>query len=80
MVCMRQLNVNVTREFDRDLKLLMERRGLATKSEAVRTAVREAAERVSAASQFDFRTLLGMGLRAPLRRRFRPLTEDDLWS
>jgi Arc/MetJ-type ribon-helix-helix transcriptional regulator len=76
---MRQINVNVTREFERDLRLLMEQRRLANKSEAIRTAVREAAERDSSAARFDFRSLLGMGLRSPLRRR-RPLTEDDLWS
>ncbi len=77
---MRQLNLNVTREFDRDLRLLMQARGIGKKSEAVRAAVREAAERSSGASPFDFRSLLGMGLRSPARPRRRRLTEDDLWS
>jgi len=80
MVCMRQLNLNVTREFDRDLRLLMQARGIPNKSDAVRTAVREAAERSAGAASFDFRSLLGMGLRSPLPRRRRRLTEDDLWS
>lgn len=80
MICMRQLNLNVTREFDRDLRLLMQARGIPNKSDAVHTAVREAAARSTEAASFDFRSLLGMGLRSPLPRRRRRLTEDDLWS
>jgi hypothetical protein len=77
---MRQLNLNVTSEFERDLKRFMKLRGIPHKSDAVRTAVHEAVTRTSGGPDYDYRAWLGIGLRAPLnpKRRFR--TEDDLWS
>jgi Arc/MetJ-type ribon-helix-helix transcriptional regulator len=77
---MKQINLNVTEEFERDLRQYMKRKGLATKSDAIRQAMREAVSRRTGPSSFDFRSLLGAGLRVPPRRRARPLTEDDLWS
>ena len=80
MVCMRQLNLNVTPEFERDLRQFMRLKKIDSKSEAIREAVREAVARVGNGSEYDFRTWLGMGLRAPLRRRLRFRSEDELWS
>lgn len=77
---MKQLNLNVTPEFERDLKLLMKRRGVKNKSELIREVLREFAERERAKSDFDFHSLLGIGLKAPLNPNPRFKTEDDLWS
>jgi len=75
-----QLNVNMTPEFERALQRLMRIRGIANKSEAVRIAVIEAAdrERVKVRSA-AFHELRGAGLRAPQRTRPRFASEDDLW-
>jgi hypothetical protein len=77
---MKQLNLNVTPEFERDLKLFMKRKGIKRKSEAIRTALREVAERAAPKSDCDFRSLLGIGLKAPLNPNPRFKTEDELWS
>lgn len=78
---MRQMNLVVTSQFERDLARYMRRRGLSSKSEAVRAAVREALEHAEATGQAtDFRVWLGFGLRAPQSRRRRFRDEDDLWS
>jgi hypothetical protein len=77
---MKQLNLNVTPEFERDLKLFMKRKGIKRKSDAIRTALRELAERSGAKSDCDFHSLLGIGLQAPLHPNPRFKTEDDLWS
>jgi hypothetical protein len=74
-----QLNINVSPEFERALQRLMRLRGIASKSEAVRVAVIEAAERERSRVRPEaLRALRGAGLRAPVRKpRFRD--EDDLW-
>jgi Arc/MetJ-type ribon-helix-helix transcriptional regulator len=77
---MKQLNLNVTSEFERDLRTYMKSRGIGSKSEAIRRAVREAASRNSGEGEYDLRALLGIGLKAPLNQKRRFLTEDDLWS
>ena len=77
---MKQLNLNVTLEFERDLRRYMKERRIATKSDAIRQAVREVVEHSSSAKQSDFRRWLGLGLKAPLRRKRRFHSEDELWS
>jgi hypothetical protein len=77
---MRQLNLNVTPEFERDLRQYMKKRGIERKSDAIRQAVREALERTAGFQDYDFRSWLGLGLKAPLRRKPRFKSEDDLWS
>jgi len=77
---MRQLNINVTPEFERNLRQYMKRKNLTRQSDAIREAVREALGRKSSVTEYEFRAWLGMGLRAPLRRRPRFRSEDDLWS
>jgi hypothetical protein len=74
----RQLNLNVTPGFERDLKALMKTRNFTCKSDAIRTVVREAA--AAGAQPYDFRRLLGIGLRAPLNPKPEFSSEDDLWS
>lgn len=77
---MRQLNLNVTAEFERDLEAFMQSRRIARKSDAIRQALREAAARSTGEAEYDFRQWLGLGLKAPLRRRRRFRSEDELWS
>ena len=77
---MAQLNLNVTDEFERDLHAYMRQRGIARKSDAIRQAVREAANRAAGPAVCDFRPWLGMGLKAPTRRKPRFRSEDELWS
>ncbi|HYM10933.1 MAG TPA: hypothetical protein VEU62_09375 [Bryobacterales bacterium] len=77
---MKQLNLNVTPEFERDLRRLMKQRGIARKSDAIREALREAAAREAGGREQDFRSWLGLALKAPLRRKPRFRSEDELWS
>jgi hypothetical protein len=74
----RQLNLNVTPEFERDLRRVMKARQISRKSDAIRVVVHEAA--ASGARDYDFRRLLGAGLHAPLNAAPRFKSEDDLWS
>jgi hypothetical protein len=78
---MPQLNIHLTPAFERALRRLMRLRGITVKSEAVRLAVEEAAERASRASTAgDLSLLRGVGKRAPENARPRFRSEDDLWS
>lgn len=77
---MRQLNLNVTEEFERDLRRFMRQKGITKQSEAIRQAVREAVAKADAASRSDYRSWLGLGLKAPLNPKPRFRSEDDLWS
>ena len=77
---MRQLNINVTEDFERDLRRFMRQKGIAKQSEAIRQAVREAVAKAGAASCADYRSWLGLGLKAPLNPKPRFRSEDDLWS
>jgi hypothetical protein len=77
---MKQLNLNVTKEFERDLKLVMKQQGIKRKSDAVRLAVREAAEKHRRKERFDFRSLIGVGLGGNPNPNPKFQTEDDLWS
>jgi Arc/MetJ-type ribon-helix-helix transcriptional regulator len=77
---MKRLSLNVTAEFERDLRQFMKQRKISRKSDAIRQALREAAERSAGAGKSDFRSWLGMGLTAPLRAQPRFRNERDLWS
>ena len=80
-VHMAQLNLHMTPEFEKALERLMRVRGIPTKSEAVRLAVIEAAERARGKVRpAAFRELLGAGLRVPQRKSPRFRSEDDLWK
>jgi hypothetical protein len=77
---MKQLNLNVTPEFERDLRQFMKRKGITRKSEAVRRALREAVAQTPRNADFDFRSWIGLALKAPLNPKPRFRSEDDLWS
>jgi hypothetical protein len=59
---MRQLNLNVTEEFERDLRRFMRQKGITKQSEAIRLALREAVAKAGAAFYSDYRSWLGLGL------------------
>jgi len=80
MACMRQLNLNVTPEFERDLRRFMREKGIAKKSDAIRQALHEAVAKGGGSSRSDFRSWLGLGLKAPLNPKPRFRSEDELWS
>ena len=61
---MKQLNLNVTPEFERDLKLFMKRKGIKRKSDATRCAIREVASR-TIVPKTDFRSWIGVAAKDP---------------
>ncbi len=77
---MPQINLNVTPQFREDLERLIRLRGLSSRSQAIRIAVREAVERVLTATPGGgVASLRGIGLAGARRtRRFRD--DDDLWQ
>ena len=77
---MKQLNLNVTPQFERDLRQYMKRQGILKKSDALRLAMREAAARGDGHADYDYRSWLGLGLKSPLNPKPRFKSEDDLWS
>ena len=77
---MSQINLHTTPAFDKALARLMRLRGIATKSEAIRVAVAEAAQREGRRAPGGFRALIGAAGRAPLNPRPRFHSDDDLWD
>ena len=78
---MKQLNLQLTKEFLRDLKTFMELSGIKTKSEAIRMAVaRMVVELLAQKKRTNFRGWIGLGLRVPLREQRQFKDEDDLWG
>lgn len=78
---MSQININVTPEFAKNLSRYMKKRGIRQKSEAIRKAVHEVAEKVETSTrEGEFRNLLGIGLKAPVNPNPRFKTEDELWE
>ncbi|MEO5656301.1 MAG: ribbon-helix-helix domain-containing protein, partial [Nitrospiria bacterium] len=67
---MPQINIHVNDEFEAALKALMKARGLKSKSETIRVAVREAATR-SSPTTHDWGALLGLIDRVPGPKRTR---------
>jgi hypothetical protein len=78
---MAQFNINITPEFERDLKVYMKFKGIPTKSDAVRQALHDAVERLKdMTTKTDFRSWRGLALKAPLKTKRRFKNEDDLWD
>jgi len=77
---MSQINLHVKPEFERDLTRFMRLRGLRTKSEAIRLAVREGLERARATpAGKSFSSWAGAGLAVALNPAPRFESDDDLW-
>jgi hypothetical protein len=77
---MSQINLHVKPEFERDLTRFMSLRGLGTKSEAIRLAVREGLERARAKPAAHALTgLVGAGLAAATNPEPRFASDDALW-
>lgn len=77
---MAQINIHVKPDFERDLERFMSLRGLATKSEAIRLAVREGLERARAAPPREsFTGWAGAGLAVSPNPEPRFRSDDDLW-
>jgi hypothetical protein len=77
---MSQLNIHMTPAFERALKKFMRAKGIKTKSEAVRIALQEAAERAGGRKLTPLEDLLGAANRYPHTPREQWLSDDDLWS
>lgn len=76
-----QVNLHTTPAFEAALAKLMELRGLRTRSEAIRVAVEEAAERAEhACRRADFASWLGASLVGPENPEPRFHSDDDLWN
>jgi hypothetical protein len=78
---MAQINLHVTAEFEEALSEFMRLRRVPTKSDAIRLAVKEAAQRESEHRRAtDFSRWLGLARRAPENPAPRFRTDDDLWG
>ena len=78
---MSQLNMQVTRQFQIELRRLMQARGIHSKSEAIRRAVSEALERtLSAEGRVDYLAWVGMAEACGQNPSPRFKTHDDLWE
>lgn len=77
---MQQLNVRLSAAARAELLELMRRRGLRSKSEAIRLAVAEALARTAEAPAPDFQSWIGLARRLPLNPTPRFASDDDLWS
>jgi len=77
---MRQIRLNITGEFEHDLRRFMRLKGITDECHAIQQAVHEGIIGPSAAGHFDFRSWLGLGLKAPLNSARQFWSDDDLWS
>ena len=77
---MKQLNLYLTEELQRDLEELMKNMGLKRKAEAIRQALREAVERRRGAEKAPaLERIFGLGLKAPQNPAPRFRSDHDLW-
>jgi hypothetical protein len=83
---MKRLNLNLTPEFERDLRRYLRLRRISRTSDAIHAALREAVARgfdtpVAGPDTggYDYRAWLGMGLKAPRNKHRRFCSDDDLW-
>lgn len=76
-----QININVTADFERDLKKYMQMRAISEKSRAIREALKEAVERLLGEKpDTDFRSWVAMTKDFMSNPSPRFKTEDDLWD
>ena len=77
---MSQITLHVKPDFERDLDQFMRLKGIRTKSEAIRLAVREGLERARATpSTQSFGSWAGAGLAVTPNPQPRFGSDDDLW-
>lgn len=76
---MPQLNLQVTPDFENNLRKLMKRRGFKTKSEAVSVAVQEAIERETQQT-INVDKLVGLALQTPLNPHPKFNSDNALWK
>lgn len=76
MYPMSRFRLNLTPEFERDLAEFMQQRNIASKAEAIRTAVRECLQ-AREIKPADFKKALGSVKQTVKNPRFK--TDDDLW-
>jgi len=78
---MRQLNIHITPEFEKNLNKFMKYKKLDTKSEALRVALKEALEQLETKpTAIDFRSWIGLGKQAPENKKLQFKTHDYLWK
>ena len=76
---MAQINLHTTPDFEADLEALMRARGIRTKSEAIRVAVKEAApKREAKRPRGDLTSLIGLIDRLPGPRLTEKTSEEVL--
>ena len=77
---MPQLNINMTPEFEKDLKQLMKNRQLKTKAETIKIAIKECLDRTMLKqTRTDFKQWLGRGKEKAENNTRRFKSDDDLW-
>ena len=79
--CMKQLNLNIKPELQKDLDEYMRRMKIAQKSEAIRRALHEVVEQLRHVSTpVNYLQWLGTGLKTPPNRHPRFKNEKSLWE
>jgi hypothetical protein len=78
---MSQLNIQTTPSFERDLRKFMQVRHIQTKTEAIRTAIKEGLQHPPAQTKTtNFSTWIGLALQEPVNKKAKRLSDDDLWG
>lgn len=78
---MSQLNIHVTASFEKDLNKFMKLRHIQTKSEAIRLAIKEGIQHAAAhVAPGNFTDWLGLATQAPVNKKAKFSSDDDLWG
>lgn len=78
---MNQINLQVTADFEKSLSILQKHRHIKSKSEAIRVAVIEAAQKALAGKKTtDFHSWIGLALKTAPRSLPKLSDEDALWG
>jgi hypothetical protein len=78
---MTQLNIRLTAEFNRNLRKFMKVRHIKSKAEAIRAAIKEGLNWVTAHEKsLDFSKWLGLAKEASINNKSRFNSDDDLWK
>lgn len=78
---MKQINLQTSKELERDIGDYMKLKGIAHKSEAIRQAVKESVERLRQARiATDFYSWIGLALSPAPPSRPSQKDEDELWE